>query len=323
MSERLIELRRRTFDTPHFRGIEFIEAEAKSIINQVPGNWPFKWTINPYRGCSHACSYCFARVTHTYMDMNAGRDFESKIVVKVNAPELLRQQLRSKRWKGEHIAMGTATDPYQRAEGRYKLMPGIISALTDYRNPFSILTKATLILRDLDLLRAAAAATEVSTAFSIGTLDADAWHRSEPGTPHPRKRIEAVARLNARGIECGVMVAPILPGITDDPKQLREVVRAAIDAGATHVSPILLHLRPVVREEFMAWLADQYPELVERYEAMYSRPYAPRADRNALARTVGGFVREAGGLRERPPARWRTKDDGAPSSFQGEQMRLL
>src|SRR5919106_1599756 len=171
-SDRLFELRRRTFDTPHFRGIEFIEVEAKSIINNVPGNYlPFNYTINPYRGCSHACHYCFARVTHTYMDMDAGRDFESKIVVKVNAPELLRKELRAKRWKGEHIAMGTATDPYQRAEGKYRLMRGIIETLIEYRNPFSILTKGTLILRDLDLLKEAASVMDISTAFSIPTLD--------------------------------------------------------------------------------------------------------------------------------------------------------
>ena len=160
MAEKLFKLRRRTFDTPHFRGIEFIEVEDKSIINKVPGNYlPFNWTINPYRGCSHACTYCFARVTHTYMDMDAGRDFETKIVVKVNAPELLRKQLRRKSWTGEQIAMGTGTDPYQRAEGRYKLMPGIIQALTEVRNPFSILTKGTLIMRDLELLMEAASVT--------------------------------------------------------------------------------------------------------------------------------------------------------------------
>src|SRR3989442_431274 len=158
---------------------------------------------------------CFARVTHTYMDMNAGRDFESKIVVKVNAPELLRRELASRRWKGEHIAMGTATDPYQRAEGRYELMPQIIRTLADYRNPFSILTKGTLILRDLELLVDASKAAEVSTAFSIGTLDEDVWRRSEPGTPHPRARMEAVAALNGAGIPCGVLVAPLLPGISD------------------------------------------------------------------------------------------------------------
>ena len=303
-ADQLFELRRTTFDTPHFRGITFIESEAKSILNHVPGNYlPFNWTINPYRGCSHACVFCFARSTHTFMDMNAGRDFETKIVVKVNAPDVLRRQLRAKRWKGEHIAMGTATDPYQRAEGRYKLMIGILNALIDYRNPFSILTKGTLILRDIDLLLAAAEVTEVSTAFSVGTLDADAWRKSEPGTPHPRKRIEAVKKLNEAGIPCGVMVAAVLPGITDGIDQIKEVVHAAVDAGATHVTPILLHLRPKVKEVYMDWLGETYPHLVDRYEAMYGRSaYASKDAQKALGRTVGELLDQA----PRPPARsWR------------------
>jgi DNA repair photolyase len=255
--------------------------------------------------------YCFARVTHTYMDMNAGRDFESKIVVKVNAPDVLRRQLAARKWKGEPIAMGTATDPYQRAEGRYKLMPPIIEALTDYRNPFSILTKGTLILRDLELLQDAANVVEVSTAFSIGTLDEAAWRRSEPGTPHPRARIDAVRELNEAGIPCGVLVAPILPGITDGRDQLREVVTAAIDAGATHVSPILLHLRPVVRDEYLSWLKGEFPDLVPRYESMYAKgAYASSAERKALSATVNEIVREAGGIKPaKVPPRWRR---GAP-----------
>jgi DNA repair photolyase len=306
-NDRLFELRRRTFDTPHFRGIEFIESEAKTIINHVPGNaMPFSWTINPYRGCSHACSYCFARTTHTYMDMNAGRDFETKIVVKVNAAELLRKQLANKRWKGEPIAMGTATDPYQRAEGRYQLMPKIIRALTEFRNPFSILTKGTLILRDIELLKEAAAVVDVSTAMSIPTQDTDAWRTSEPGTPHPRKRIEAVARLNDAGIPCGVMLAPILPGITDRPDQLMDAVKAAVDAGATFITPIFLHLRPVVREEYMAWLGAEHPGLVRTYEEMYADgAYGPKADRNALQQRVRGLVAAAGGLRQKNPLRNR------------------
>jgi DNA repair photolyase len=335
MSEanRLFELRRRTFDTPHFRGIEFIEVEAKSIINHVPGNYlPFSWTINPYRGCSHACVYCFARVTHTYMDMNAGRDFESKIVVKVNAPDLLRRELRSRRWKGEGIAMGTATDPYQRAEGKYRLMPGIIQTLTEYRNPFSILTKGTLILRDLDLLVEAAEVTEVSTALSIGTVDDDVWRRSEPGTPHPRKRMEAVARLNEAGIPCGVMIAPVLPGISDSDAQLRDVVEAALDAGATHVSPILLHLRPGVKEVYMEWLEDNYPDLVPKYKSMYSSAYASSSDRKAFGSRVGELVRTLGPARRRGPAktrkvRWRKtgaeKARAARESLEAEQLSLL
>ena len=271
---------------------------------------------------------CFARVTHTYMDMNAGRDFESKIVVKINAPEVLRRQLARKTWKGEHIAMGTATDPYQRAEGRYKLMPGIIRALTDYRNPFSILTKGTLILRDLDLLVDAAKVTSVGTAFSIATLDEDTWRRVEPGTPHPRKRMEAVAALNVAGIPCGVMIAAVLPGISDDRAKIRDVVRAAVDAGATHVSPILLHLRPVVKEEYMRWLADEFPDLVPRYERMYaSKAYAPAADRKALGSTVSDLVREAGGLRLKPGIAprfsHRHRRDDAPPPARGEQLSLL
>jgi DNA repair photolyase len=322
--EQLFEVARRTFDTPDFRGITFIEAEAKTIINHVPGNaMPFSWTINPYRGCSHACVYCFARVTHTYMDMNAGKDFETKIVVKINAPDVLRAQLRSRRWHGDHIAMGTATDPYQRAEGRYRLMEGIIAALTDYRNPFSILTKGTLILRDLDLLKEAAKVTDVSTAFSIGTLDEDAWRATEPGTPNPWKRIEAVAALNDAGIPCGVLVAPILPGITDDPKQIEDIVRAAIDAGATHVSPILLHLRPTVREEYMGWLQETYPDLVPRYEDMYARSaYGPKEDRNTLGRTVGRIVNAAGGIKPRAHIAARFSRE-APKQKQGRKPRQL
>ncbi|HYP22123.1 MAG TPA: radical SAM protein [Actinomycetota bacterium] len=271
---------------------------------------------------------CFARATHTYMDMDAGRDFETKIVVKVNAGQLLRKELRAKRWKGEGIAMGTATDPYQRAEGRYKLMPPIIEALTDYRNPFSILTKGTLILRDLDLLVEAASVTDVSTAFSIGTLDEDVWRRSEPGTPHPRKRIEAVARLNDAGIPCGVLMAPILPGISDRPDQLRDVMSAAFDAGATHVSPILLHLRPKVREVYMDWLAENYPDLVERHETMYRKAYAAAADRKALAATVADIGQELGGPRprkrkKRPQHNGAERSRAATAALRTEQLKLV
>src|SRR5918996_739108 len=300
-AEPLFELARRTFDTPAFRGIECIEVEAKSVINHVPGgSLPFDWTINPYRGCTHACSYCFARPTHTFLDMGAGRDFETKIVVKVNAPEVLRRELAAKRWKGEHIAMGTNTDPYQRVEGRYRLMRGILQALIDHRNPFSVLTKGTLILRDLDLFLRALEVAPVSAAFSIGTLDERVWRETEPGTPSPRRRIEAVRTLNEAGIPTGVLIAPVLPGISDAPEQLRTVVEAALDAGATSVSPILLHLRPGVREEFLPWLEEHHPDLVERYRSMYRQPYGPKQERGRLAATVGGIVRQRGGALAHP-----------------------
>jgi DNA repair photolyase len=319
--ERLFELRRTTFDTPAFRGIEFIETEAKSIINHVPGDrYPFEWTINPYRGCSHACSFCFARSTHTYLDFNAGKDFETKIVVKVNAPRLLHKELRAKRWKGDLIAMGTATDPYQRAEGKYRLMRGILEELIAVHNPFSILTKGTLILRDMDLLQEAAEHSDVSTAFSIATLDETAWRKSEPGTPHPLKRIEAMAKLNAAGIPCGVLVAPILPGITDSPDQIRTVVEACIDAGATHVSPILLHLRPIVKDVYMEWLGEKYPDLVPRYEQMYQRgSYADRSHQKALSDRVAAIVSERPiRSRDRYPVRRKKPVEKPP-----EQLSLV
>jgi DNA repair photolyase len=285
---------------------------------------PFSWTINPYRGCSHACVYCFARPTHTFMDMNAGRDFETKIVVKVNAPEVLQRELAAPRWKGEHVAMGTATDPYQRAEGRYRLMPRIVAALMAARNPFSILTKGTLILRDLDLLRRAAAVAPVSAAFSIGTLDEEAWRRTEPGTPHPRERMAAVAELNRAGIPTGVLMAPVLPGITDHPRMLREVVAAALDAGATHVSPILLHLRPGVREGFMEWLEEAHPDLVERYGHLYARPYGTPAARRELGSRVGSIVRSMGGITaEPPPPRWSRSGSFPERGRRPTQLTLI
>jgi DNA repair photolyase len=253
---------------------------------------------------------CFARPTHTYLDMNAGRDFETKIVVKVNAPEVLRRELAAKRWKGDHIAMGTGTDPYQRVEGRYQLMRGIIEALIDHRNPFSILTKGTLITRDLDLLTRAAEHAPVSAAFSIGTLDEDVWRESEPGTPNPKARIEALRTLVGAGIPTSVLIAPILPGISDRPEQLRAVVETALDAGAASVSPIMLHLRPGVREEFMPWLRQHHPDLVDRYERMYRTPYGPKSERDGIARTVRSF---ASGLRP-PQGRTPAPRFGRPSS---------
>ena len=283
--------------TGEFRGMEFLHVRARRIINEVPAasRMPFQYTINAYRGCSHSCSYCFARPTHEYLDMNAGDDFEKRIVVKVNAVERLRAELASKRWQGDHIAMGTNTDPYQRCEGKYRLTRGIIKELGAARNPFSILTKGTLILRDLDVLTEAAKMTDVRASFSIGTLDEEVWRTSEPGTPHPRKRVEAVAKLNDAGIPCGVLVAPILPGLSDSPEQLEEVVKAVLEAGAVSVSAIMLHLRPGVREQYMPWLEEVRPELVDRYAALYPRSYAPKSEQEKLARLVSMLRRKYGG----------------------------
>ncbi len=201
----------RTFDTPGFRGMTFYEVHAKSIINQVPpaSRMAFRWTINPYRGCSHSCTYCFARNTHSYLDMDTGVDFNSRIVVKVNAPALARKELAAPRWQGEHVAMGTNVDCYQRAEGRYRLMPGIIGALRDAANPFSILTKGTLILRDLDLLAGAAEVTDVGLNVSVGFIDKALSRSVEPGTPSPEARLGVCSALTGRGLRCGVLMGPV------------------------------------------------------------------------------------------------------------------
>jgi DNA repair photolyase len=229
---------------------------------------------------------CFARPTHTYLNFDAGRDFERRIVVKVNAPEVLRRELRRKSWTGAHVAMGTNTDPYQRCEGRYRLTRGVLEALRDYANPCSVLTKSPLLLRDLDLFVELASTAGFSASLSIGTLDDEVWRRSEPGTPHPKARMAAVKQLVGAGIPCGILMAPILPGISDSPELLRAVVRAAADAGASHLTPITLHLRPGVKEEFLPWLEEAYPELVPDYRRLYRGSNAPKAVREDISARV-------------------------------------
>lgn len=235
---------------------------------------------------------CFARPTHTYLDFNAGNDFDTKIVVKVNAPDLIRKELRRPSWSGEHIAMGTNTDPYQRAEGHYKLTRGIIKELNIARNPYSILTKGTLIRRDIDLLQEGAAFMEVSTNFSVGTVDEKVWKMTEPGAPNPLKRLEVLRQLNDAGVPCGILMAPIIPGISDSFEQLEATVRAAADAGATHILPVVLHLRPGVKEEFIPWLEANFPELTKRYDAIYQRSYAPKDVAEPIQNVVGNLKRK-------------------------------
>ncbi len=306
----------RSFDTPGFAGMTFFEVHARSVINRVPdaSRVPFRWTINPYRGCSHACSYCYARQSHTYLDLDAGHDFDSKIVVKVNAPQRVRAELAAPRWRGEHIAMGTNVDCYQRAEGRYQLMPGILAALRDAANPFSILTKGTLILRDLSLLEEASQVTEVGLAVSAGCTSQDLWRTLEPGTPSPQRRLDVCATLTGRGLPCSVLMGPVVPFLSDSPAQLAATVRQAAQAGACSVTPIVLHLRPGAREWFFRWLGEHHPGLVPRYHALYRRgAYAPRAYQQRISEQVREFARQEGvgraarrgraGERHRPASR--------------------
>jgi DNA repair photolyase len=283
-----------------FKGMEFLHVHAKTIINEVPkaSNMPFRFTINAYRGCSHACIYCFARPTHDYLGLGIGEDFERKIVVKVNAVERVLAEISARRWGGHHIAMGTNTDPYQRCEGKYHLTQGIVRVLTEAENPFSILTKSTLILRDLDLLARAAQRSDVRVNLSIGTLDDEVWRLSEPGTPRPKARVEAVRRLNDAGVPCGVLVAPILPGLSDRDEQLREVVEACVAAGAVSISSVPLHLRPGVKDHYLGWLRTARPDLAAATAARYRGANLPKAEQQALTDRVRAMVEAA------RPASW-------------------
>jgi DNA repair photolyase len=314
----------RTFDAPEALGTRFYEVNAKSAINQVPkrSRMPFRYTINPYRGCAHACLYCFARPTHTYLDLNAREDFEREIVVKVNVPERLRAELRKPSWKGAHVALGTNTDPYQWVEGRYKLTRGVWEAMRDFRNPCSVLTKSPLLLRDLDLFRELVARTEFVANLSIPTLEEKAWRATEPHTPHPRKRIEAVAELVRNGIPTGVLVAPLMPGINDDPKQVEELLGLLGEAGAGSVAGIGLHLRGEVREIWFDWLRQYRPDLVGHYEELYAKgAYMRTEERNRLAKLARGrrrprrFTVERGTEADSAPARSEPSPASQPTLF--------
>lgn len=298
---RLFEPETRVVGRGAYRGLEFVEVRARRLINRLPegARASFRFTVNAYRGCSHACTYCFARPTHEYLGLDPAVDFDRLIVVKVNAVEVLRAELAPRRWAGDSIAMGTNTDPYQAAEGKYRLTRGIVEALSEAANPFSILTKSTLVLRDLNLLAHAARRTSVELCLSVGTLDDDVWRLTEPGTPRPTQRLEAVARLNDAGVPCGVLVAPVLPGLSDDPDQLAAVVEGAVAAGARSASAVSLHLRAGVREHYLGWLGEHRADLLPRYHRLYARgAYAPREERDRVDALVRRLVARARGAPE-------------------------
>lgn len=285
----------RSVRTPEFAGVTFHEVLAKSALNKVPtaSQMPFRWTVNPYRGCSHACVYCFARNTHTYLDFDAGDDFDRQVVVKTNVADVLRREVARRGWSREHVALGTNTDPYQRAEGRYQLMPGIIEALAGSGTPFSILTKGTLARRDLPLLQEAARQVDVSMAVSLALLDPELHRSVEPGTPSPRARLDLIRAIRDAGLPCGVLIAPVLPWLTDSTEHLEALVAAVAEAGATGVTFIPLHLRPGAREWFMQWLGDAHPQLVVRYRRLYrTGSYLPGEYREWLRRRTEPMLRE-------------------------------
>ena len=310
----------RSVTTPEFQGITFHEVLARSALNSVPGTGlPFNWTINPYRGCTHACRYCFARPTHRYLELDQGLDFDQQIVVKTNVADVLRRELARPSWRGEQVALGTNTDPYQRAEGRYRLMPGIIEALAASGTPLSILTKGTLLRRDLELLVAAAEQVPVGLGVSLALADEELRRLVEPGVPSVRGRLELIRAIRDAGLPCGVMVAPVLPWLTDSTEQLDHLFGELAAAGATGVTTLVLHLRPGVKEWFMSWLAQERPDLVSRYDQLYSHgTNALPSFRNAFADKVRPLLDKHGFGRA---SRHRSSSESRSTSAMGAGIR--
>jgi DNA repair photolyase len=277
---------------------EYREEPCKAALNRVKG-MPFNWSLNPYMGCVHRCTFCYVRA----FELRADRPFDSRygtsIRVKVNVAEVLRRELARPSWRREGVAIGAATDPYQPAEGRYRLTRACLEALGEASNPFSLITRGPLIVRDVDVLAEAARRAEVSVTFSIPTLDEEIWRRTEPGTAPPRQRLRALSRLVDAGIRASVGLAPILPGISDEPELLAEVVRAAREAGACGVWANTLHLKPGTREHYLDCLARDWPELLPEYERLYGRrAYLPQSESNPVREAVRKLAREHG-IRDR------------------------
>jgi len=256
--------------------VEYREEPCRAALNRV-SNMPFKWSLNPYMGCAHRCTFCYVRGFERRADRPSGESYGRSVRVKVNVAEVLRRELASRSWKREVVAIGAATDPYQPAEGRYRLTRRCLEAFADARSPFSIITRGPLVVRDVDVLQRAAPRAEVDVTFSVPTLDPEIWRRTEPGTAPPRQRLRALATLVAAGIDASVGIAPILPGLSDKPELLADVVRAARDAGATNVWCNVLYLQPGTREHFLEHLARDWPELLPKYLAIYRSPYPNRA----------------------------------------------
>jgi DNA repair photolyase len=287
----------RSVRTPQFDGVTFHEVLCKSALNKIPdaAALPFRYTVNGYRGCSHACRYCFARPTHEYLDLDCGNDFDTQIIVKTNVADVLRRELHRKSWCRETVALGTNTDPYQRAEGRYALMPGIIGALAGSGTPLSILTKGTLLRRDLPLIADAAGQVPVGLAVSLAVGDPELHKEVEPGTPSPQARLGLIAAIREAGLDCHVMVAPVLPHLTDSVEQLDGLLRQIAAAGATGVTVFGLHLRGSTRGWFMSWLARTHPQLVGRYRELYRRgAYLPPSYRDELHARAAPLIAKYG-----------------------------
>jgi DNA repair photolyase len=282
--------------------VEYRIEPCRSALNRVAG-MPFNWSLNPYMGCAHRCTFCYVRAFEKRADRPSGEAYGASIRVKENVAEVLRAELARPSWCGESIAIGAATDPYQPAEGRFRLTRACLEVLAETSSPFGLITRGPMIIRDVDVLADAARRAEVSVTFSVPTLDHDVWRRTEPGTAPPHQRLRALERLVAAGIRTSVGMAPILPGISDRPEQLAEVVRAAREAGACGIWANVLYLRPGTREHFLESLEREWPELLPEYEQLYrGRAYLRAADTTPVRDTVRELARRHG-VRDRRPLR--------------------
>jgi len=272
--------------------MEYREEACRTALNRVKG-MPFAWSLNPYTGCAHRCTFCYVRAFEARADRPSDDRYGRSIRVKVNVAEVLRRELARASWKRESVAVGAATDPYQPAEGRFRLTRACIVELGRSRTPFSLITRGPMIRRDVDVLVDAARCAKVHVSFSVPTLDEAVWRTTEPGTAPPHRRLETVRILTDAGIDCGVALAPILPGLSDDPRRLADVVREARAAGATGIWANVLYLRPGTREHFLEALARDWPELLPRYEELYAgRAYLPAPETEPVRATVRALARE-------------------------------
>ena len=283
--------------------VEYREEPCRSALNHVKGMM-FKWSLNPYMGCAHRCTFCYVRAFELRADRPFDERYGRSIRVKINVAEVLARELARPSWEKEHIAIGAATDPYQPAEGRYRLTRACLEVLADAANPFSIITRGPMIVRDRDVLERAARRASVGVTFSIPTVDENVWKRTEPSTAHPRQRLRAIKELVDAGIDARVGMAPILPGISDGREQLAEVVRAAREAGATGIWANVLFLRPGTREHFLEALAEDWPEQLPLYDELYAngRAYLPNEITRPIRKEVADLAREHG-IRDRRSVR--------------------
>jgi DNA repair photolyase len=306
---------------PRLVDVSYLEQPCKTALNRVKG-MPFNWSLNPYMGCEHRCAFCYVRFFEQRADRPSDDRYGRSVRVKTNVAEVLRRELARPGWRRESVAIGAATDPYQPAEGRYRLTRACLQAFADYSSPAGLITRGPMIVRDIDVLTTLAGRAELGVNFSIPTLDDEVWRRTEPGTAHPRQRLRAIERLSAAGLRIGVGMAPILPGLSDRPELIEEVVRAARDAGATSIWANLLYLREGTREHFLEVLGRHWPELLPRYRAEYSgRGYLP-ADRTEPVRRNVREMSERLGIGAAPRSHL-VRPESPPPPAAPQQLSLL